>query len=69
MDKQLCKTDGYLVTKLIEIEMVERGIFSIKRLHYVKKVTYEYGGLLQVSHRSKHTAQPVEQTPGVLQYK
>jgi hypothetical protein len=52
------------VTKLIEMEMVERSIFTIKRLHYnKKKTTYEYGGLLQV------TARPVEQTPGVLQYK
>jgi hypothetical protein len=56
------------MTKLIEVEMVERGKFCITLLLYNKKVTYEYG-LLQVRHRSKDTAWLVEQSPGVLQYK
>jgi hypothetical protein len=39
------------------------GIFTIKLLNYNKKVTYEYGGLLQVNYRPKLTARPVEYTP------
>jgi hypothetical protein len=57
------------VTELIEMEIVESCIFTINGYIITKKVTYEYGGLLQVSHRPKHTARPVEQSPRVLEYK
>jgi hypothetical protein len=46
-----------LVTDLVEVEMVEKGIFTW--LHYIEKKTFEYEGLLQGSHRPKHTARLV----------
>jgi hypothetical protein len=68
--------------KLIVVQMVERGVLTIKWLHYNKLciqrgwyIPYQaetcpcYGGLLQVSNRPKHAAWLIEQSAGVLRYK